>query len=472
MEAKPEVSYDFEVVKWFGIMSVVYLVVGTMIGVYIASELAWPALNLDIPYITFGRLRPLHTNAVIFAFGGSSLMATAFYIVQRTCHTPLWSNKMAWFTFWTWNLVILGAVISLPMGWTRGKEYAELEWPLTILIAISWLSYFINFVFTIAKRTVSHIYVANWFFLAMMVMITYLHVVNGLGIPVSWTKSYSIFSGVQDAMIQWWWGHNAVGFFLTAGFLGIMYYFVPKQAERPIFSYRLSVLHYWTLIFGYVWLGAHHLQYTALPDWTGSLAAAISLGMIIPSWGGAVNGILTLSGAWHKLRTDYVLRFMIMSLAFYAMSTFEGPVMAIRTVNALSHYTDWTIGHVHSGALGWVAMVAIGALYHMIPRLCNTRLYSTNLVNLHFWMATTGTVIYISAMWVAGITQGMMWRAYDDQGALAYTFVESVAAMHPYYMMRAFGGLLFFSGAVVMLYNIVMTVRTSGSVPAGAVGEA
>ncbi len=463
-----EKAYYFEVVKWFGIMAVVYLVVGTGIGVYIASELAWPVLNLDIPYITFGRLRPLHTNAVIFAFGGCTLMGTAFYIVQRTSHTPLWSNKMAWFSFWTWNLIIVGAVISLPMGWTRGKEYAELEWPLTILIAVSWLSYFFNFVLTIGKRTVSHIYVANWFFIAMMVMITYLHVVNGLGIPVSWTKSYSLFSGVQDAMIQWWYGHNAVGFFLTAGFLGIMYYFVPKQAALPIYSYRLSVLHFWTLIFGYVWLGAHHLQYTALPDWAGSLSAAISIGMIIPSWGGAVNGILTLSGAWHKLRTDYVLRFMIISLAFYAMSTFEGPVMAIRTVNALSHYTDWTIGHVHSGALGWVAMVSVGALYHMIPRVCNTRLYSTALVNLHFWMATTGTVIYISAMWVAGITQGMMWRAYDEQGALAYTFVESVAAMHPYYMMRAFGGLLFFSGAVVMLYNVVMTVRTTGSVPAGA----
>ena len=461
-EAEPELSYNFDIVKWFSIMAVVYLVVGTLIGVYIASELAWPALNMDIPYITFGRLRPLHTNAVIFAFGGCTLMATSFYIVQRTSGTRLWSDKLAWFTFWTWNAVIVGAVISLPLGFTQGKEYAELEWPLDILIAISWLSYFINFVFTIAKRTVSHIYVANWFFLAMMVMITYLHVVNSLAIPVSWTKSYSIFAGVQDAMIQWWYGHNAVGFFLTAGFLGIMYYFVPKQAERPIFSYRLSVLHFWTLIFGYVWIGGHHLQYTALPDWTGSLGAAISIGMIIPSWGGAVNGMLTLSGAWHKLRTDYVLRFLMISLAFYAMSTFEGPLMSIRTVNALSHYTDWSIGHVHSGALGWVAMVAIGALYHMIPRLCNTPLYSANLVNVHFWMATIGTVIYISAMWVSGIMQGMMWRAYDDQGALAYTFVESVAAMHPYYMMRAFGGLLFFLGAVVMLFNVVMTVRGAG----------
>ena len=472
-ETEPELSYNFEIVKWFSIMAVVYLVVGTLVGVYIASELAWPALNMDIPYITFGRLRPLHTNAVIFAFGGCTLMATSFYIVQRTSGTRLWSDKLAWFTFWAWNAVIVGAVITLPLGITQGKEYAELEWPLDILIAVAWLSYFFNFVFTIAKRTVSHIYVANWFFLAMMVMITYLHVVNSLAIPVSWTKSYSLFAWVQDAMVQWWYGHNAVGFFLTAGFLGIMYYFVPKQAERPIFSYRLSVLHFWTLIFGYVWIGGHHLQYTALPDWTGSLGAAISIGMIIPSWGGAVNGMLTLSGAWHKLRTDYVLRFLMISLAFYAMSTFEGPVMSIRTVNALSHYTDWTIGHVHSGALGWVAMVAIGAIYHMVPRLCNTRLYSTNLVNVHFWIATIGTVIYISAMWVLGIMQGMMWRAYDDQGALAYTFVESVAAMHPYYVMRAAGGLLFFLGAVVMLYNVVMTVRNTGvAQAAGGKGEA
>ncbi len=466
-EAEPELSYNFEIVKWFSIMAVVYLVVGTLVGVYIAAELAWPALNMDTPWLTFGRLRPLHTNAVIFAFGGSTLMATSFYIVQRTSGTRLWSDKLAWFTFWTWNIVIVGAVITLPLGITQGKEYAELEWPLDILIAVAWLSYFFNFALTIAKRKVSHIYVANWFFLAMMVMITYLHVVNSLAIPVGLTKSYSLFAGVQDAMIQWWYGHNAVGFFLTAGFLGIMYYFVPKQSERPIFSYRLSVLHFWTLIFGYVWIGGHHLQYTALPDWAGSLGAAISIGMIIPSWGGAVNGMLTLSGAWHKLRTDYVLRFLMISLAFYAMSTFEGPLMSIRTVNALSHYTDWTVGHVHSGALGWVAMVAIGAIYHMVPRLCNTRLYSTDLVNVHFWMATIGTVIYISAMWVSGIMQGMMWRAYDDQGALAYTFVESVAAMHPYYAMRALGGLLFFLGAAVMLYNVVMTVRNSG---AGQVG--
>ncbi len=461
--AQVEEKYNFEVVRWFTVAAVIYLVVGTLIGVYIASELAWPVLNLDIAELSFGRLRPLHTNAVIFAFGGCALMATAFYTVQRTCGVPLWSNRMAWFTFWGWNLIIVSAVITLPLGFTQGKEYAELEWPIDLAIAVVWLSYSINFFMTMLKRKTSHIYVSNWFFLGMMVMITYLHVVNSLAIPVSLFKSYSVFSGVQDAMIQWWWGHNAVGFYLTAGFLGIMYYFVPKQANRPVFSYRLSVIHFWALMFGYVWLGAHHLQYTALPDWTGSLGAAVSLAMIIPSWGGAINGMMTLSGAWDKLRTDYVLRFLIMSLAFYAMSTFEGPVMSVKTVNALSHYTDWTIGHVHSGALGWVAMVAAGALYHMVERLWNTRMYSAKLVNMHFWMATIGTVIYITAMWVSGIMQGLMWRDYDAFGTLTYTFAESVAAMHPYYAMRAIGGMVYWAGGVVMLYNVVMTIRTASA---------
>ncbi len=463
MDAAAEQKYDFDVVRWFTIMAVVYLVVGATVGVYIASELAWPVLNFDIPYITFGRLRPLHTNAVIFAFGGCTLMATAFYSVQRTCGVKLWSNKLAWFTFWGWNLVIVAAVITLPLGLTQGKEYAELEWPIDLLIAVVWLSYFFNFVMTIAIRKSSHIYVSNWFFIAMMIMITYLHVVNSLAVPVGVMKSYSIFSGVQDAMIQWWYGHNAVGFYLTGGFLGIMYYFVPKQAGRPVYSYSLSVIHFWALTFGYVWLGAHHLQYTALPDWTGSLAAAVSLAMIIPSWGGALNGMMTLSGAWDKLRTDYVLRFLIMSLAFYAMSTFEGPVMSIKTVNALSHYTDWTVGHVHSGALGWVAMVAIGAIYHMMTRLYHTEMWSVKLINAHFWLATIGAVVYIIAMWVSGIMQGLMWKAYDDYGTLAYTFAESVEAMHPYYAMRAVGGAIFLTGAVLMLINIIMTVLKSSS---------
>nr|WP_320166247.1 cytochrome-c oxidase, cbb3-type subunit I [uncultured Methylophaga sp.] len=456
METKP---YNYNIVKFFTIMACIYLVIGTGVGVWIASELAWPVLNFDNPYLSFGRLRPVHTNTVIFAFAGSTLMATAYYVVQRTCSVALWSNKLGWFTFWGWNVVIIGMFITLPLGYTQSKEYAEMEWPLDVLITVVWLAFTFNFIMTIAIRRISHIYVANWFYLAMMIAIIYLHVVNSLSIPVELWKSYSIFAGVQDAMIQWWWGHNAVGFFLTAGFLAIMYYFVPKQANRPIYSYRLSVIHFWALVFGYVWLGAHHLQYTALPDWTGSLGAAISLAMIIPSWGGAINGMFTLSGAWDKLRTDYILRFLIVSLAFYAMSTFEGPVMSSKTVNALSHYTDWTIGHVHAGALGWVAMVSIGAIYHMVEKLWRVPLYSTKLVNTHFWMATIGTVIYITAMWVSGIMQGLMWRAYDDYGNLAYTFVESVAQMHPYYAMRAVGGLVFFLGAVVMLFNVTVTIR-------------
>ncbi|MCU7924781.1 MAG: cytochrome-c oxidase, cbb3-type subunit I [Candidatus Thiodiazotropha sp. (ex Dulcina madagascariensis)] len=463
MDAAAEQKYNFDVVRWFTVMAVVYLVVGALIGVYIAAELAWPILNLDIPYITFGRLRPLHTNAVIFAFGGCALMATSYYSVQRTCGVRLWSDKLAWFVFIGWNLIIVSAVITLPLGLTSGKEYAELEWPIDLLIAVVWLAYSFNFIMTLAIRKSSHIYVSNWFFLGMMVMITYLHVVNSLAIPVDLFRSYSVFSGVQDAMVQWWWGHNAVGFYLTAGFLGIMYYFVPKQAGRPVYSYRLSVIHFWALMFGYVWLGAHHLQYTALPDWTGSLGAAVSLAMIIPSWGGAVNGMMTLSGAWDKLRTDYVLRFMIMSLAFYAMSTFEGPVMALKTVNALSHYTDWTVGHVHSGALGWVAMVAIGAIYHMMTRTFHTEMWSLKLINAHFWTATIGAVIYVVAMWVSGIMQGLMWRAYDEYGTLAYTFAESVEAMHPYYAMRAVGGAIFLLGAVMMLINVLMTVTKASS---------
>ncbi|MDP2143383.1 MAG: cytochrome-c oxidase, cbb3-type subunit I [Gallionella sp.] len=458
------VKYDMEVVRWFTIAAAIYAVVGTLIGVYVASELAWPFLNFDIAEITFGRLRPLHTNAVIFAFGGCALMATGFYMVQRTGSTKLWSNKLAWFTFWGWNLIIVLAVITLPLGMTSGKEYAELEWPIDILIAVVWLSFGLNHIMTVAIRKTSHIYVSNWFTMGMIIMITYLHVVNSMAIPVSLTNSFSIYTGVQDAMIQWWWGHNAVGFYLTGGFLGIMYYFVPKQVGKPVFSYRLSVLHFWALTFGYVWLGAHHLQYTALPDWTGSLGAAVSLAMIIPSWGGAMNGMMTLSGAWDRLRTDYILRFLVVALAFYAMSTFEGPVMSIKTVNALSHYTDWTVGHVHSGALGWMAMVAYGAMYHMVKKLWGVeKMYSESLVNVHFWLATIGTVVYVVAMWVSGIMQGLMWRDYDEYGTLTYTFVESVSAMHPYYAMRAIGGAIFNLGAWIALYNIVMTVRTASA---------
>lgn len=451
-------NYNFEVVKWFALLAVVYLVVGSLVGVILAAQLAWPVVNLDIPYITFGRLRPLHTNAVIFAFAGCVLFASGYYIIQRTSHARVWSDKLAWFTFWGWNLIIVSAVITFPLGITTGKEYAELEWPIDIAIAVVWLAFFLNYVMTIYSRTVPHVYVSSWFFLSMLVMITLLHVGNSMEIPVSLFKSYSVYPGVYDAMVQWWYGHNAVGFFLTAGFLGVMYYFVPKQADRPIFSYKLSILHFWALIFGYTWVGAHHLQYTALPDWNQSLGAAISVALIIPSWGGAVNGMLTLSGAWYKLRTDYVLRFLIISLAFYAMSTFEGPMMSTRTVNALSHYTDWTIGHVHSGALGWVAMVSFGAIYHMVPRLWGKELFSRGLVNYHFWLTTVGIAVYVSAMWVSGIMQGMMWRAYNEYGSLTYTFAETVAQMHPFYVARFVGGAIFLLGTILMLFNIVMTI--------------
>lgn len=460
------VKYDFDVVRWFIIMSIVMAVAGTFFGVWIASELAFPFMNFDIQEITFGRLRPVHTNTVIFGFGGNVLMAAGYYTVQRTGSTNLWSNKMAWFTFWGWQLVLLCMWITYPQGITQSKEYAEAEWWVDILLGIVWLAFSLNFMMTVAKRKTSHIYVSNWFFMSMMVMITYLHVINNLVIPVNWTTSYSIYSGVQDAMIQWWWGHNAVGFYLTAGFLGIMYYFVPKQAGRPIFSYRLSVLHFWTLSFGYVWLGAHHLQYTALPDWTGSVGAGISLAMIIPSWGGAMNGMMTLSGAWDRLRTDYVLRFLVVALAFYAMSTFDGPVMAIKSVNALSHFTDWTVGHVHAGALGWMGMISFGALYHMICKLWKTEMYSTSLVGVHFWLSLIGAVTYVVALWISAITQGLMWRAYDDFGTLQYTFVESVSAMHPYMVMRMIGGMLYNLGTWVMLFNVVMTIRQANTLRA------
>ena len=466
MGATEKPQYDNGVVQYLTVGAVVFLVLGTFVGTFAAAQLAWPVLNFDIAEISFGRLRVIHTNIVVFAFGGMTLMATAYYTVQRTNGVRLWSNGLAWVTSILFTIGLLGVVISLAMGMTTGKEYHEQEWPLAIAIALVWTLYTFNFILTIASRnkeTHPNVYVSNWFFIGMMIAITYLYVVNGLAIPVSMFVSYSLFSGVQDAMIQWWWGHNAVGFFLTAGFLGIMYYFVPKQAQRPIYSYRLSVIHFWALMFGYVWLGAHHLQYTALPDWTGSLGAVISLAMIIPSWGGALNGMLTLSGAWDRLRTDYILRFLVISLAFYAMATFEGPVMAAKTVNALSHYTDWTIGHVHSGALGWVAMVSIGAIYHMVMKLWKTEMYSMKLINMHFWLATIGTLFYIVAMWVSGIMQGLMWRAYNEYGTLAYTFAESVVEMHPYYAMRTVGGFLFFCGAVLMLYNVVMTIRMASA---------
>jgi len=431
-----------------------------LVGVIIAAQLAWPALNFDVSFLTFSRLRPLHTNAVIFAFGGSALFATSYYVVQRTCQVPLFAPKLAAFTFWGWTLVIVLAAVTLPLGFTQSKEYAELIWPIDILITVVWVAYGIVFFGTIVKRKVSHIYVANWFFAAYIITIAVLHIVNNLAVPVSLTESYPVFSGAVDAMSQWWYGHNAVGFFLTAAFLGMMYYFIPKQANRPVYSYRLSVVHFWALISIYMWAGPHHLHYTALPDWAQSLGMVFSLILLAPSWGGMINGIMTLSGAWHKLRSDPILKFMIVSLSFYGMSTFEGPMMSIKTVNALSHYTDWTIGHVHSGALGWVAFIVIGSLYALIPKLYGkTEMYSTSMINTHFWLATIGVLLYIAAMWIAGVMQGLMWRAVNDDGTLTYTFIESIKATYPYYVVRFLGGLMFLGGMFLMAWNVMKTIR-------------
>ncbi len=452
-------DYEVDIIKLFSIMAVVYGIIGMTVGVFIASQLAWPALNFGIPWLTFSHLRPLHTNAVIFAFGGCALFATSYYIVQRTCKTRLFAPYLAWFTFWGWNLVIVGAIITLPLGLTSTKEYAELEWPIDILIAVVWISYAIVFFGTLLKRKTSHIYVANWFFAAFILTIALLHIVNSMAIPLSFWKSYSLFGGATDAMVQWWYGHNAVGFYLTAAFLGMMYYFVPVQIGRPVYSYRLSIIHFWALIASYMWAGGHHLHYSALPDWAQSLGMVFSIILFAPSWGGMINGVLTLSGSWDKLRTDPIIRFLIVALSFYAMSTFEGPMMSIKTVNALSHNTDWTVGHVHSGALGWVGMVTVGSLYVLIPRIWNKqKMYSTDLITTHFWLATAGTIFYIVSLWISGIGQGMMWRATNPDGTLVYSFVDTVLFSHYPYIGRAFGGFLYVSGMVVMAYNVYKTI--------------
>ncbi len=463
---QPQDTFNYTVVRQFALMTVVWGVVGMLVGVVIAAQLMWPELNLA-PWLSYGRLRPLHTNAVIFAFGGSALFATSYYVVQRTCHVRLFSPALASFTFWGWQVVIVAAAITLPLGFTTSKEYAELEWPIDILITLIWVAYAVVFFGTIAKRRTPHIYVANWFYGAFILTVALLHVINSAEIPVTLWKSYPVYAGVQDAMVQWWYGHNAVGFFLTAGFLGIMYYFVPKQAGRPIYSYRLSVVHFWALIFTYMWAGPHHLHYTALPDWAQSLGMLFSLILLAPSWGGMINGIMTLSGAWHKLRDDPILKFLIVSLSFYGMSTLEGPLMSIKTVNALSHYTDWTIGHVHSGALGWVGLISIGALYYLIPRLYGrTEMASVGLITLHFWVATVGIVLYIAAMWIAGVMQGLMWRGVSPDGTLTYTFAESVKATYPFYAIRLLGGTLYLAGMLIMAYNVWKTMAGQRAVDA------
>jgi len=464
-DAKPQADKDGyfdEVIRAGVIASLFWGIAGFLAGLVIALQLAFPALNFDLPWTNFGRLRPLHTSAVIFAFGGNVLISTSFYVVQRTCRARLAGWLAPWFVFWGYQLFIVMAATSYLLGVTQSKEYAEPEWYIDLWLTIVWVVYLLVFLATLWKRKEPHIYVANWFYLAFIVTIAMLHVINGLSVPVSihGVKSYALFSGVQDALTQWWYGHNAVGFFLTAGFLAIMYYFVPKRAERPVYSYRLSIVHFWSLIFLYIWAGPHHLHYTALPEWAQTLGMTFSIMLWMPSWGGMINGLMTLSGAWDKLRTDPVIRMLVVSVAFYGMSTFEGPLMSIKEVNALSHYTDWTIGHVHSGALGWVGFVSFGALYCMVPWLWNRpRLYSLRLVSWHFWIASLGILFYIAAMWVSGILQGLMWRAYDSLGFLEYSFVETVEAMHPFYVIRAFGGALFVAGAVIMIYNVWRTIR-------------
>jgi cytochrome c oxidase cbb3-type subunit 1 len=456
-------GYNEAVVRKFTLAAAFWGVVAFLVGVVIALQLAFPALNLGLEWTTFGRLRPVHTSAAIFAFGGNALFATSLYVVQRTSRASLFGGPaVADFMFWGYQLFILLAASGYVMGVTQSKEYAEPEWYADLWLTIVWVVYLVVYVGTLMRRKEPHIYVANWFFLAFILTIALLHVGNGIALPVSFlgAKSYPALSGVQDAMLQWWYGHNAVGFFLTAGFLGIMYYFIPKRADRPVYSYRLSIIHFWSLIFLYIWAGPHHLLYTSLPDWTQTLGMTFSIILWMPSWGGMINGLMTLRGAWDKLRTDPVLRMLVTSVAFYGMSTFEGPMMSIRSVNALSHYTDWTIGHVHSGALGWVAFVSFGAIYHLVPVLWKRQgLYSLRLVNYHFWIATIGIVLYITAMWVSGIMQGLMWRTYDDLGFLQYSFIETVEAMHPFYVIRALGGILFLLGALIMAYNLWRTIR-------------
>jgi len=463
--------YDDDVVRWGVIATMFWGIVGLLVGVFIAAQLAWPWLNLE-PYLNFGRIRPLHTSAVIFAFGGNALLATSFYVVQRTCRTTLALPGMARFVFWGYQLFIVLAATGYVLGIGQGKEYAEPEWYVDLWLTVVWLAYLAVFVATILKRHEPHIYVANWFYLAFIVTIAMLHVVNNLAVPVSFlgSKSYSLFAGVQDALTQWWYGHNAVGFFLTAGFLAMMYYFVPKQAGRPVYSYRLSIIHFWSLIFLYIWAGPHHLHYTALPDWAQTLGMVFSVMLWMPSWGGMINGLMTLNGAWDKVRTDPIIRMMVMALAFYGMSTFEGPMLSIKAVNSLSHYTDWTIGHVHSGALGWNGLITFACVYYLAPRLWNReRLYSLRMINWHFWLATLGIVFYAASMWVAGITEGLMWREYGADGYLVNSFVDAVAAVHPMYVLRVVGGLMYFAGALIMAFNIAMTIagRLRAEAPMG-----
>ncbi|OEI82329.1 cytochrome-c oxidase, cbb3-type subunit I [Brucella sp. BO3] len=446
----------------YGVIATVFWgVVGFLVGVLIAAQLAFPDLNLQ-PYFNFGRLRPVHTSAVIFAFGGNALICSSFYVVQRTCRARLFGGDLAWFVFWGYQLFIVMAATGYLLGITQSREYAEPEWYVDIWLTIVWVAYLVVFMGTLLRRKEPHIYVANWFYLSFIITIAMLHIINNLAVPVSFlgVKSYSAFAGVQDAVTQWWYGHNAVAFFLTVPFLAMMYYFVPKQANRPVYSYRLSIVHFWSIIFLYIWAGPHHLHYTAVPDWAQTLGMVFSIMLWMPSWGGMINGLMTLSGAWDKVRTDPIIRLMVAAIAFYGMATFEGPMLSIKAVNSLSHYTDWTIGHVHAGALGWNGMISFAAVYYLAPKLWNRqRLYSIRMVNWHFWLATLGIVLYASSMWVAGIQQGLMWREYDNQGFLVYSFAETVLAMFPYYVIRTIGGVFYLTGGLLMAWNVYQTIR-------------
>ena len=455
-------KYDDQIVRYFTIAAFFWGMVAMMMGVIIALQLTYPLLNLDLPWTTFGRIRPIHTTSIVFGFAGNVLFATSFFVVQRTCQVMIQLPKLARFVFLGYQLFLVLAVSGYPLGITQGKEYAEPEWYGDLLLVVVWVCYFVIFAMTVSKRQERHIYVSNWFYLAFIFVVAMLHIGNGLAIPISLSSPNSVpmFGGVQSAMIQWWYGHNAVGFLLTAGFIGIMYYFIPKRANRPVYSYRLSILHFWALVFLYIWAGAHHLHYTSIPDWTQTLGMTMSIILWVPSWGGMINGIMTLSGAWDKLRTDPVLSFMVIAVAFYGMSTFEGPVLAIKEVNRLAHYSEWIISHVHSGGLGWVGFISFGALYHMVPILWNKPdIYSKKLISLHLWLGTIGIVLYITSMWVAGITQGLMWRDYNEVGFLKYSFIDVVSSLHPYYLIRSIGGICYLSGFLVMVYNVYMTIR-------------
>ena len=453
-------DYDDDIVKMFFVATVVWAVVGMLVGVTIALQLAWWPANLGTPYTTFGRLRPLHTNAVIFAFAGNVCFTGIYYSMQRLLKVRMWSDLLSRVHFWGWQAIIVSAAITLPLGMTQSKEYAELIWPIDVAIALVWVAFGVNFFGTVAVRKVKHLYVAIWFYMSFVITIAVLHIVNSLAVPATLTRSYPVFSGMTDALVQWWYGHNAVGFFLTTPFLGLMYYFLPKAAEKPVYSYRLSIVHFWGLVFLYIWAGPHHLLYSALPEWAQTLGMVFSLMLLAPSWGGMLNGLLTLKGAWDRVRTDPILKFFVVGISFYGMSTFEGPMMSIRAVNALAHYTNWVIGHVHSGALGWVGMTSFGMLYWLVPRLWKTELAKPTWATSHFWMATIGIVLYTVSMWAAGLMEGLMWRAVDGAGQLKYpAFVEIVSQLNPFYWLRVVGGSLYLVGTIMMAINFWITVR-------------